>query len=705
MSTQLKDVRDLDIMNQQYIESEHKQTLIHLENFKKALDIASIVAITNDKGIITYVNDTFCTISGYAKEELIGKTHRIVNSGFHPKCFFKNMWQTIRSGHIWKGEIKNRAKDGSLYWVNTTIIPYLNETGKPYEYVAIRTDVTKLKQAEASLETALKNDFQTTIKNLENCIFKYRKNDEGKIVFTLSEGKIAEKIGFVTDAIYNKEVKEFFPENVVPIMQQNFLVSCQGKPVEFEMNLSGIDFLVYLSPIIQENQVVEVVGTAIDITERKKSELLINHMAYHDSLTGLPNRAFLHELMTEMIQKENNENEMFAVLFIDLDRFKNINDTLGHRMGDRLLIAVSERLLDSIDEEHIASRLSGDEFVILLPNSDEVIAAKIAKRIIDQLSRPFLIGNNELYITPSIGISMFPQDGEEPLKNADTAMYQAKSQGKNNFQFFTKEFDRKLNDKMILENELRKALEREEFTLFYQPQVDITTGKMIGIEALIRWQHPKMGMISPIEFIPLAEETGLIIPIGNWVLYQACHQNQVWQDAGFEPIPISVNVSLRQFMQKDFVQIVEKVLQQTNLAPKYLELEITESVTMDIAYTECVLTSLQDLGLKVSMDDFGTGYSSLSYLRRLPINKLKIDQSFIRNLDKKNKAIVQTIISLALNLQIDVIAEGVEQQEHVQFLKKHNCFQGQGYLFSKPIPTEELDRLFPTFLKGFRLEK
>ena len=615
------------------------------------------------------------------------------------------MWQTIRSGRIWKGELQNRAKDGSTYWVNTTIIPFLNETGEPYEYVAIRTDVTKLKQAEASLETALKNDFQTTIKNLENCIFKYRMNDEGKLVFTLSEGKIAEKIGFVTEAIYNKEVKDFFPENVVPIMQQNFLVSCQGKPVEFEMHLSNIDFLVYLSPIIQENQVVEVVGTAIDITERKKSEQLINHMAYHDSLTGLPNRAFLHELMTEMIQKENNEKEKFAVLFIDLDRFKNINDTLGHRMGDRLLIAVSERLLDSIDEGHIVSRLSGDEFVILLPNSDEEIAAMIAKRIIDQLSKSFIIGNNEMYITPSIGISMFPQDGEEPLRNADTAMYQAKSQGKNNFQFFTKEFDRKLNDKIILENELRKALEKEEFILYYQPQVDITTGKMIGVEALIRWEHPKMGMISPIEFIPLAEETGLIIPIGNWVLYQACHQNKVWQDAGYEPIPISVNVSLRQFMQKDFVQIVEKVLQQTNLAPQYLELEITESMTMDIAYTERVLTSLQDLGLKVSMDDFGTGYSSLSYLRRLPINKLKIDQSFIRNLDKKNKAIVRTIISLALNLQIDVIAEGVEQQEHVQFLKKHNCFQGQGYLFSKPIPKEELNRLFTTFLKGFRLEK
>ena len=530
-------------------------------------------------------------------------------------------------------------------------------------------------------------------------------NDEGKFVFTLSEGKIAEKIGFVTDAIYNKEVKELFPENVVLIMQQNFLVSCQGSPVKFEMNLSDIDFLVYLSPIIQDNQVVEVVGTAIDITERKKSEQLINHMAYHDSLTGLPNRAFLHEQLRKMMQRENNEKEVFAVLFIDLDRFKNINDTLGHRTGDRLLTAVSERLLDAIGEEHIASRLSGDEFVILLPNSDEEIAASIAKRIINQLSKPFFIGNNELYITPSIGISMFPQDGEEPLKNADTAMYQAKSLGKNNFQFFTKEFDRKLNDKMILENELRKALEKEEFTLFYQPQVDITTGKMIGVEALIRWKHPKMGMISPIEFIPLAEETGLIIPIGNWVLYQACRQNQMWQDAGYEPIPISINVSLRQFMQKDFVQIVEKVLQQTKLAPQYLELEITESVTMDIAYTESVLTSLQDLGLKVSMDDFGTGYSSLSYLRRLPINKLKIDQSFIKNLDKKNKAIVRTIISLALNLQIDVIAEGIEQQEHVQFLKKHNCFQGQGYLFSKPIPVEELDLLFTTFLKGFKLGK
>ncbi len=678
-----------DITNQKKIELEHIRTLKLLDDLKNALDIASIVAITDAKGVITYANDTFCTMSGYVKEELIGNTHRIVNSGFHPKRFFKEMWQTITSGQIWKGEVQNRAKDGSTYWVSTTIVPFVDAQGVPYEYVAIRTDVTRLKQAEKSLETALKNDFQTTIKNLQNCIFKYRQNAEGKLVFTLSEGKAAEKIGFVTEAIYNKEVKDFFPEDVVHIMEQNFMGACRGTPMEFEMHLLDIDFLVYLSPIIQDHQVIEVVGTAIDITERKKSEQLINHMAYHDSLTGLPNRAFLDEQMETAIK----ENKTFAVLFIDLDRFKNINDTLGHRMGDLLLIAVSERLLDCMDEGHIVSRISGDEFVILLPNSDEEIAKRIAQRIIDRLSTSFIIGNNEMYITPSIGISMFPQDGDEPLKSADTAMYQAKNQGKNSFHFFTQDLDRKLKEKLVLENQLRKALEKEEFVLYYQPQIDITTGKMIGVEALVRWMHPEMGMVPPMEFIPLAEETGLIIPIGNWVLYQACQQNKAWQDAGYEPIPISVNVSLRQFMQKNFVQVVYNILRQTNLAPQYLELEITESMTMDIAYTERVLTSLRDLGIKVSMDDFGTGYSSLSYLRTLPINKLKIDQAFIRNLDKKNKAIVRTIISLALNLQIEVIAEGVELKEHVTFLKKYNCFQAQGYLFSKPVPKEELGKL------------
>lgn len=680
----------VDITKQKKIEFEHTQALKYLDDFKNALDTASIVAITDDKGVITYVNDTFCTISGYSREELIGNTHRIVNSGFHPTSFFQEMWQTIRSGQVWKGEVENRAKDGSTYWVSTTIIPFLDEQGMPHEYVAIRTDVTQLKQAEASLKDALKNDFQKTIKNLENCIFKYRQNDQGKLVFTLSEGKVAEKIGFVTEAIYNKEVKDFFPENVVQIMEQNFREACQGKSMEFEMHLLDIDFLVYLSPIIQDYQVIEVVGTAFDITERKKNEQLINHMAYHDALTDLPNRILFHERLIDILQSAKKKNDTFALLFIDLDRFKNINDTLGHRMGDLLLMAVSKRLLYSVAKEHIVSRLGGDEYVILLPSSNEETAAIIAQGVIDQLSAPFIIENHEMYITPSIGISMFPRDGEELLKNADAAMYQAKIQGKNNFQFFTQDLDRQLTNKLMLENELRKALKKEQFVLYYQPQIDITTGKLIGIESLIRWIHPQLGMVSPMDFIPLAEETGLIISIGEWVLHQACEQNKKWQEEGYDKVPISVNVSLRQFMQKDFVEIVRNVLQDTNLESQYLELEITESMTLDIAYTEKILTLLRTLGVKVSMDDFGTGYSSLSYLSGLPINKLKIDQSFIRNLDKNNKAIVRTIISLAYNLGIDVIAEGVELQEHVDFLKKHNCFQAQGYLFSRPIPQEEV---------------
>ncbi len=458
------------------------------------------------------------------------------------------------------------------------------------------------------------------------------------------------------------------------------------------MHVLNIDFLVYLSPIIQDNKVIEVVGTAIDITERKRSEQLINHMAYHDSLTGLHNRAFFYEKITEMIQIAKQNKETFAVMFLDLDQFKNINDTLGHAMGDLLLIDVSNRLVDCVYKDQAICRLGGDEYVILLPNCNEEQAAIIAERIIDQISSPFIIKNHEIYITPSIGVSMFPKDGEELLKNADAAMYQAKFLGRSNFQFFTQDLAYKLNKKVALENDLRKAIQKEEFILHYQPQIDITTGKMIGLEALIRWVHPKLGVISPLDFIPLAEETGLIIPIGEWVLRQACYQNKIWQEAGCEPIPISVNVSIMQFRQKDFVNLVEKVLQETNLAPKYLELEITESMTIDITYTEMVLISLKELGIKVSMDDFGVGYSSLSYLRRLPINKLKIDQSFIRNLDTKNQAIVSTIITLARNLQIDVIAEGVEREEHVDFLKKHNCFQAQGFLFSKPIPKDELSK-------------
>ncbi|WP_379968838.1 EAL domain-containing protein [Ectobacillus sp. sgz5001026] len=672
------------------LEEEHFKIVKQLDDINYALNISTIVATTDKYGVITYVNNKFCEISQFTKEELIGKTHRLIKSGFHSKDFFQELWTTIKAGKVWKGEVKNRTKDGSTYWMNTSIVPFLDEEGVPYQYMAIRSDITDQKKAEVSLKEALKNDFQTTIKNMENCIFKYRRNDEGKFVFTLSEGKGAEKIGFVTDKIYNKEIKDFFDASITPNIQTFFTKAYEGMAVNFEMQLQGTDLLVDLSPIIHKGKVIEVVGTATDITKRKKAEQTINHMAYHDALTNLPNRLLFHKRTNEAIHNAQVNKETFAVVFLDIDRFKNINDSLGHSTGDQILVEVAKRLVNCIGNDNVVSRQGGDEFTLLIKNSNEERITSFINLIKQRFSEVFIIGHHDIYISPSIGISIFPKDGKDVetlLRNADAAMYDAKQKGENNFKFFTPRLHKQISEKVTLESKLRKALENNQFKLVYQPQMDSYTNQIIGIESLIRWEHPDIGTISPFEFIPLAEETGLIIPIGEWVLRTACIQNKKWQQTGFNFLPISVNVSLKQFNQTNFVELVSNVLQETGLAPEYLELEITESMTMDIKLAEEQLENLNILGVKVSIDDFGTGYSSLHYLSKLPISKLKIDQSFIKNLNKKNQAIVKSIIALAKNLDIDVISEGVETKEQLNFLKQQHCYKIQGYIFSQPLST------------------
>lgn len=675
------------------LEEEHLNIVKQLDDINYALNISTIVATTDKYGVITYVNDKFCEISQYTKDELIGNTHRLIKSGFHSKDFFQDLWTTIKAGKVWKAEVKNRAKDDSTYWMNTSIVPFLDEEGVPYQYMAIRSDITDRKKAEEALKEALKNDFQTTIKNMENCIFKYRKNDEGKFVFTLSEGKGAEKIGFVTDKVYNKEIGDFFDASVTPNIQIFFKKAYEGVAVNFETQLKGTDFLVDLSPIIHKDKVLEVVGTATDITKRKKAEQTINHMAYHDALTNLPNRLLFHKRTNEAIHNAKVNQETFAVIFLDIDRFKNINDSLGHSMGDQILVEVANRLVSCIGKDNVVSRQGGDEFTLLIKNSNDEMITTFINLIKQRFSEVFIIDRHDIYISPSIGISIFPKDGQDVetlLKNADAAMYDAKQKGENNFKFFTPRLHKQISEKVTLESKLRKALENNQFKLVYQPQMDSYTNQIIGIESLIRWEHPDMGTISPFEFIPLAEETGLIIPIGEWVLRTACMENKKWQEAGFGPLPISVNVSLKQFNQNNFVELVNDVLQETGLAPEYLELEITESMTMDIKLAEEQLENLNTIGVKVSIDDFGTGYSSLHYLSKLPIYKLKIDQSFFRNLNKKNQAIVKSIIALAKNLDIDVISEGVETEEQLNFLKQQQCYKIQGYIFSKPLSTNEI---------------
>ena len=394
---------------------------------------------------------------------------------------------------------------------------------------------------------------------------------------------------------------------------------------------------------------------------------------------------------------------MVAVLLLDLDHFKVINDSLGHAAGDALLQAVAGRLRSCVRETDTVARLGGDEFVVVIPDVSKADdATAIARKVLDVLSQPFIIERQEMYISASIGISLYPQDGEHEeilLKNVDLAMYRAKHEGRSNFCFFTEQLNARNRERQAMESELHHALKHGEFLLHYQPKVDLRTSKIVGVEALIRWQHYEQGLISPEKFIPLSEETGLILPIGAWVMKTACRQIRAWKDAGLPPISIAVNLSARQFRHHDLLGLVKQVLQETGLEPQYLELELTESVIMQEAEEAIsTLLELKSLGVQLSLDDFGTGYSSLNYLRRFPLDNLKIDRSFVKGITSNlhDMTIVKSVIALAHSLNLKVIAEGVETEQQLAFLQAHDCDEMQGYLFSKPLPSEKFTGMLET---------
>jgi diguanylate cyclase (GGDEF)-like protein/PAS domain S-box-containing protein len=441
-------------------------------------------------------------------------------------------------------------------------------------------------------------------------------------------------------------------------------------------------------------------GAGRDITIQREAEERIRYLAHNDELTGLMNRSSFQEHIAHTVRQAQRHGRRLAVLFIDLDRFKNINDTLGHDAGDRLLVEVARRLFRCVRESDVVSRWGGDEFVALLEefgSPNDVVT--VARRILDSLARPLLIGSQELVVTASVGISTFPDDGQDAaalLKAADIAMYRAKENGKNNFQYYSPQMNVHTFERLTLESNLRRALERGEFLLHFQPKVGARGQGIVGAEALIRWQHPEMGLVSPMQFIPLAEETGLIVPIGSWVLRTACAQGRAWHTSGLPKVRVAVNISSRQFRNETLVAEVQEVLERTRLEPDLLELEITESMLMhDPEQTVRMLNELTALGIHLAIDDFGTGYSSLAYLKRFPVETLKIDRSFIQDVpdDADDVAITLAILAMARNLRIKVTAEGVETKEQLAFLQEHGCDEIQGYLSGRPLPAEEFSRL------------
>ncbi len=494
----------------------------------------------------------------------------------------------------------------------------------------------------------------------------------------------------------NRHKPAFFKKMWSSLSQYGFW---QGEVTNQKKNGEHIAEWVTISALKNNRgKITHYMGVFTDLTKKKRAEETIRTMANFDPLTGLPNRSLFRDRLQQSISQMKRQGKLLAVLFLDLDRVKLINDTLGHHIGDLLLKAVAERLTYCLREGDTVARLGGDEFMLLLPGIEHVTdVTHLTQKILEDLKPSFRIDGHDLYITASIGISVFPFDGvdvETLSKNADTAMYRAKRQGRNSYQIFTPAMNEEAFEQLKFGNSLRRALDRGEFLLHYQPQVSLITGEIIGMEALVRWRHPELGLVPPKKFIQWAEDSGLINPLGEWVLKEACTQNRQWQLAGLPRLCVGVNLSASQFKEQDFVHTVEKVLEDASLAPDCLDLELTESVIMEnVGHSLRAPHDLRAMGIRFSIDDFGTGYSSLSYLKHFPVHTLKMDQSFVRDLstDKNDAAIATAVIALGHSLNLTVLAEGVENEMQLDILRQLGCDKMQGFLYSQPLETSAFE--------------
>ena len=671
-----------------------KQAEYQLQKQGMAIEQSSgSVMIVDLEGVIEYVNPRFTEVTGFERHDVLGLVPNLLREG-KTSVDYSELQTHLDKELVWKGEYLNHRRDGQPYWESSVISPIRNQQGVLTNFVIVSEDISRQKQVNDSLRMAAAV-FDATHEGILTTD-EYLTITAVNPAFCRITGYTEEEVIGQTPKLLSsgRHGKEFYERMWSDLTEKGSWASeIWNKKKDGSLYPQWLS----ISAVRGENgNIQQYVSVLTDITERKEQEKQIHFQAYYDGLTGLPNRALLIDRLEHDLALAKRHPQISSVLFIDLDRFKRVNDTMGHEMGDKLLLKVAERFSALIRSSDTLSRFGGDEFVILLSDiPDPQHAAFVAKKVIDSLSAPFEVNGNELFTGASIGIAMSPDDADQPtelLRLADLAMYKAKESGRNQYQFFARKMQDKVNRRVSLEGQLRKALSANELEVHYQPIVDVRKGSISGVEALVRWHHSEEGMIPPIEFIPVAEESGLIAPLGEWVLNEACRQMAEWHRQGHK-LKLSVNLSSQQYHLGFNAQKLSDALQRTGLDAQYLSLEITESILLEDDQNILEwLHSLRETGIELSIDDFGTGYSSLSYLKRFPINTLKIDREFISDLntDKGASSLVEAIVAMAKSLNLQVIAEGVEEQMQCFAVRDIGCEYVQGYYFARPMPAEQL---------------
>ncbi len=686
--------------------SERKQAESKLRLAAQIIEqIHDSVVSTDLDGHVTSWNRGAERLFGYTAAEALGRHISFVYPPEEHGFLENGVIAPLKQNGSHQAEVRMRRKSGEDFHAELLLSMLHGMAGEPVGMIGYSLDITERKRAEDALRE--NNEILERIFDSTQYCVAYLDRDFN---FIRVNRAYAETCAHPPDYFPGKTHFALYPnaENEAifrRVVETGEAFSVLAKPFEFpdhpEWGVTYWDWTLH--PLKDaDGQVEALLFVLLDVTQRKRAEEQLNYLAYYDTLTGLPNRTRLLERLQQAMLDAGRVNRLVAVMFLDLDRFKVINDTLGHAAGDGLLKAVAERLKTCVRPGDIIARLGGDEFTVVLASVahvDDVV--RVARKIVDSFTQPFRVGDHELFTTTSVGITLYPfdeQDAEGLLKNADAAMYLAKERGRNTFQYFTHELNVRAERRLRIEIALRQALERHELSLHYQPQVDTKTGRITGMEALLRWQQPELGNVSPIEFIPVAEETGLILPIGEWVLREACRQTCAWHATGFSfsKMQVAVNISGKQLRQREFPDLVREILEESGLEAHYLDLELTESLLMeDVEGTADAMHTLHDMGVSFSVDDFGTGYSSLAYLKRFPIDILKIDRTFVRDIasDPNDVAIVKTIIAMAHTLGMRVVAEGVETREQLEFLRAQACDGSQGYYCSAPLPAGEFSEL------------